>query len=174
MKADIKQVYNNLGEHYYNVRKGKEKGHSYFYNNLLEMPTTLKLLGSVRGKKILDLGCGPGIYTRILVDKGADVKGIDFSEKEIEIARKEVPEAQFMVGNIETLPYKDSEFDIVLSTLVIEHLKSWDKTLRQIKRVLKKDGIFVFSIHNPVIFCVEKDKWFFRTFRIIKNYFKED
>ncbi len=172
MKNKIKQIYNTLGEYYYKTRKDKA-GISYFYNELLEMPTTLKLLGNVKDKKILDLGCGPGFYAKYLVMKGAKVKGIDISEKEIEIAKKEVPTVEFLVGDIEKLPYKNSEFDIVLAALVLGHLKSWDKALKEVKRVLKVNGFFVFSNYNPVTEKTKKIKWFFREFRVIKDYFKE-
>lgn len=62
------------------------------------MPTTLKLLGNVKGKMILDLGCGSGIYARILTEKGAKVRGIDISSKLLEIAKKEAPKARIYEG----------------------------------------------------------------------------
>jgi len=45
------------------------------------MPTTLKMIGKIKGKKILDIGCGPGLYAKKLKEMGAEVKGIDISEK---------------------------------------------------------------------------------------------
>jgi ubiquinone/menaquinone biosynthesis C-methylase UbiE len=137
------------------------------------MPTTLNLLGNVRGKKVLDLGCGPGIYAGILIKKGASVKGIDNSETLIKIAKKEAPEAEFTLGSAEKLPFKNSEFDIVLAALVLGHLDDWNKALKEVRRVLKKGGTFVFSNYNPVIESTVKEKWLFRKFRVIKNYFDE-
>lgn len=172
-KKITKKTYNFLGENYVLSRKNKY-GSNYFYNENLEMPSTLKLLGDVKNKKILDLGCGPGLYAKTLLNKGAKIKGIDISEKMIKIAKKEAPKAEFKQGDSENLPYKNNEFDIVVASLVLGHIKSWDKTLEEIKRVLKKRGIFVFSIHNPVTEKSTKKKWFFKKFRIIKNYFEED
>ena len=172
-KEKIKETYNLLAQEYSDLRKNKEKG-GWFYNEYLEMPTTLKMLGNVKKKKILDMGCGPGFYAKILSERGAIVKGIDFSSSLIEIARKEVPEAEFTLGNAEKLPYKSEEFEIVLSALMMDHLKSWDKALKEVKRVLKKRGLFVFSIKNPVTICLQKKKWFFKTFREIDRYFDED
>jgi 2-polyprenyl-3-methyl-5-hydroxy-6-metoxy-1,4-benzoquinol methylase len=51
----------------------------------------LKLLEDVRGKKILDVGCGPGLYAFLLIKKGAIVKGIDISKEVIGIAKKRGP-----------------------------------------------------------------------------------
>lgn len=171
-KEMTKNAYNELGKFYYSSRKNKQ-GTSYFCNENLEMPTTLKLLGNIKNKKVLDLGCGPGLYAKILTEKEAKVKGIDISEKMIELAKKETPKAEFKQGDSENLPYKNKEFDIVVAPLVIGHLKSWDKTLEEIKRVLKKNGLFVFSIHNPVTEKYKKIKWFFRTFKKFHKYFEE-
>ena len=63
-----KNIYDRIANDYYNIRTNKStKG--WFYNEMLEMPTTLKLLGNIKNKKILDLGCGPGIYAKILSKK---------------------------------------------------------------------------------------------------------
>src|SRR3989344_7974500 len=97
----IIQGYNKIAKEYHKLRINGEK----FHNEYLEMPTTLKLLGNVKGKKILDLGCGTGIYAKILTRKGAKVKGIDISKEEIKIARRENPKVEFKLGNSEKLPY---------------------------------------------------------------------
>ena len=169
----IKKAYRLLGQEYYDARKNKT-GVSYFYNELLEFPTTLKLLGNVRGKRILDLGCGPGIHSKKLLDRGAKVKGIDISKELIELARKEAPEAEFKVGDISKLPYRNAEFDIAFASLVMGHLKEWGKVLSEVRRVLKKGGIFVFSNYNPVTEKFSKTRWFFRQFRELKGYFEEE
>ncbi len=168
----VKEKYREIGEDYYNSRKYKT-GRSYFYNEMLEMPTTLKLLGDVKNKKVLDLGCGPGLYAKKLSERGTKVKGIDLSRDLIKIAKRENPNIEFKIGDAENLPYKNSEFDIVLAALVLGHLSNWDKALSEINRVLKRGGIFVFSGYNPVIEKTKKTRWFFRNFREIKDYFEE-
>ena len=168
----ITKAYNELGKYYYASRKNKN-GVSYFYNNLLEMPMTLELVGDVKNKKILDLGCGPGIYAKKLVRMGAKVEGIDISSEMIKLARKECPEASFKRGNIEKLPYKNSKFDVVICSLVIDHLEVLIPMFNEVKRVLKKRGIFVFSGYNPVSESAKKEKWFFKKFRVIRDYFNE-
>lgn len=173
-KSRIKKAYSLLGQEYYDARKNKS-GISYLYNELYEFPTTLKMLGNVRGKKILDLGCGPGIHSEKLRKMGAIVKGIDISSNLIKIAKSEAPKVEFKVGDIERekLPYRDSEFDIVFSSLVLGHLKRWDFSLSEIHRVLKKGGIFVFSGYNPVTEKFSKKKWFFKKFKVMEDYFAE-
>jgi ubiquinone/menaquinone biosynthesis C-methylase UbiE len=145
----------------------------WFFNELLEMPTTLKLLGNVRGKKVLDLGCGTGIYAKIIRKKDAIVKGIDISKESIRIAKEWNPKIEFIVGNTEKLPYKDNEFDIVIAPLVLEYLPIWNTAFREINRVLKHGGLFVFSTHNPVTDVRVSIKWRGKRFSVIKDYFNE-
>ena len=137
------------------------------------MPTTLRLLGNAKDKKILDMGCGTGLYARILQQKGAKVCGLDISDEMLGIAKKEVPNVTFVRGTAEKLPYKDNQFDIVLAALMMEYLSSWDKVLKEVRRVLKPKGIFVFSTGNPVmnagVSIIHKGK----KIRDVQNYFKE-
>lgn len=171
-KIEAGKTYDVIAQDYHYYRTKKYPA-GWFYNEMLEMPTTLKLFGNVKNKKILDIGCGTGIYAKILVRKGAKVKGIDISKEMIKIARKENPKIEFKIGNAEKLPYKNKEFDIVLAALVMEHFSRWDRLLKEIKRVLKNKGLFLFSIGNPVIDALKKVTYKARKFRIVKNYFKE-
>lgn len=165
-------AYNRISKLYHKARTDKKTA-GWFYNEYLEMPTTLKLIGNVRNKKILDIGCGSGLYARLLSRRGAKVYGIDISEKMIEIAKKEAPGVQFKVGNAETLPYKSNNFDIVLVALMVEHVLNWKKLFSEVRRVLRNKGVFVFSMENPIINSMRKVTYKGKKFREIKNYFKE-
>lgn len=169
---EARKNYNILAESYHKIRTNK-KTNGWFYNEWLEMPTTLKLLGKVKGKTILDMGCGTGLYTRILKRRGAKVCGIDISEGMLTIARREVPGVEFVHGTAEKLPYKNKSFDIVLAALMMEYFSSWDKVLEEVRRVLKPKGVFVFSTGNPVMNASVRVKYKGKKFRDIKNYFQE-
>ena len=97
-------------------------------------------LADLRGKQVLDVGCGTGIYTKILKRRGADISGIDISKSMIEVAKREVSGVDFKVGSAYELPYRAGSFDLVLAALVIEHLTDLDKAFSEINRVLKKGG----------------------------------
>jgi len=157
MKKEEKEatkVYDFMAEHYHNWRtKNNPKG--WFYNELLEMPATLELLGNVQGKKILDFGCGSGIYAKLLTKKGANVKGFDISKEMLEIARRENPKLDLRQGSGYKIPFNE-KFDIVFAALVIDYFDNWDKAFKEVSRVLNKGGIFVFSGGNPVSECVQK------------------
>ena len=102
------------------------------------------------GNNILDVGCGaparcipPGSFLRKL----GYGKGIDISYQDIEF--------EFCIGDIQKIPFKDAEFDGVTAIEVIEHIDEPISALREVHRVLKKDGVFVVTTpNNNVIFTI--------------------
>lgn len=75
--------------------------------------------------------------------------GIDVSRYAIDIAKKRLPEASFKTGNIEeSLPYQENFFDVVLANDLLEHLENPIMALKNIYRVLKKDGILYITTPN--------------------------
>ncbi len=147
-EKEASYLYDNLAEKYHFERTKKYPA-GYFYNELLEMPATMELLGQVRGKRILDFGCGTGIYAKLLTKKGAKVSGFDISPGMLSIAKKENPRLDLRQGSGYKIPF-DEEFDIVLASLVVHYLKDWDRAFKEVSRVLKKNGVFIFSTDNPV------------------------
>jgi SAM-dependent methyltransferase len=124
------------------------KAHNAFY----ERPATLSLLPQVKGKKVLDAGCGPGVYSQLLVEQGAEVVGIDASPKMVELARQRLgSRAKIFKADLgKPLDYfEDREFDIVLSALVLDYIKDWKPLFREFYRVLRLSGVFVFSAGHP-------------------------
>lgn len=83
--------------------------------------------------KLLDVGCGTGISSNF----ECDVTGIDPSEELIKLAEKKFPGSQFILADSEKLPFKDQEFDVVVSLTAIHHFKDIENGLKEIKRVGK-------------------------------------
>ena len=96
------------------------------------------------GKKtrVLNAGCGDGIYDFYLKNKVKEMASIDLNKGDIEIARKLNPERYLMycIGDIETMPFKSDTFDCVICTDVIEHLTNDMEAISEICRLLKKGG----------------------------------
>lgn len=87
---------------------------------------TIKLLPLDLSTAIVDLGCGPGYFAKVLYEEGFwNYRGIDFSEASIEIARRNVPEFMFTVGNItkKYVPKKPEKYDIFILLETLEHIK---------------------------------------------------
>jgi len=167
-------LYDLIAEEYYLARKTKQgMGDLSLSFRFLVLPSTLKLLGNVAGKTILDVGCGPGLYASLMTQNGAVVHGMDISKEFIRIAKEESPATEFILGEAERLPYKNSEFDMVTAFTVLHYLNSWDQVLKEIHAILKKDGIFIFSHRHPFTAKAKWKKWFFKKFSEIEGYFDE-
>ncbi len=121
----------------------------------------LKRSISFKGKKVLDIGCNTGVLTFPIENLGAECVGFDLSKKCIALAKKYKPhwsKARFYVADCTNMGKnaKDSSFDIVLLSAVIEHLESAEvkKTIAETWRVLKPGGIVFVLVPNswhPVV-----------------------
>lgn len=114
--------------------------------------------------RVLDIGCALGRTTGPLQGLGFDVVGIDVSSPMIEQARLRFPGLDFRVGNACDLDFSDRSFDYVLFSFngidLIHPEERRTRALREINRVLKDGGIFVFSSHNSWQ-LVSKDVFFY-------------
>jgi SAM-dependent methyltransferase len=118
------------------------------------MPFTLKQLGNVSGKIILDLGCGEGGYSRELVRKGATVTAIDCAENAIKYcvskAEEEKIKINYLVRNSNDLyDIAGNSFDTVLSSMMLMDCEDFEGTIKEITRVLKPNGKLFASVCHP-------------------------
>ena len=121
----------------------------------LEEPVVRAALGAVRGSRVLDLGCGTGRHTLWLAAEGATVTAVDFSAGMLDVAcRKPGAEGvRFVVHDLhEPLPFGDGAFDVVVSGLVLEHLRDPGAFFREVRRVLRAGGRAVVSAMHPAMF----------------------
>jgi malonyl-CoA O-methyltransferase len=112
-------------------------------------------LGDVAGLAALDLGCGTGRHAVWLANAGATVTGVDFSEGMMEKARAKpgAEQVRFVVHDLhEDLPFPGGAFDLVVSGLVLEHLRDLAAFFAAARRVLKPGGRAVVSGMHPAMF----------------------
>jgi SAM-dependent methyltransferase len=95
------------------------------------------------GKRVLDIGCGPGTLARRLVDAGATVTGIDPGEAALAKARSSVPEARFEAATGEALPFPDASFDGAVLLNALHHVPDPAIALAEAARVLVPGGRIV-------------------------------
>ena len=113
----------------------------------------------VPGKKVLDMACGTGYGSKLLKLSGSSyVLGIDISSEAVNNAKSrcKTQDLDFIVGSAENVCVRDKVFDLIISFETIEHLNKYSDYLKEIKRLLKDDGLFIistpnkkFSIPNP-------------------------
>lgn len=145
---------------------------------LIEVPYILELIGDVRGKKVLDVGCGGGFYSLWLSEKGAKVLGIDGSEDMIKIAKEKASrkmlDTKFSIGDVTDLRIEDGVFDLVLSTLVLMDLKELDKAVSELVRVTRNGGDIVISVQHPILTAGDWERESGqKLFRKLDDYFME-
>jgi len=146
----LKEAYNHTAKNFLYERT-KNEGEVGFWNREVEQPLMLKLVPkNLNNLSLLDVGCGPGIHIKEYQKRGAKCTGIDFSKEMVKLAKKRCPKSQFNIGNINKLNFKNNSFDIVTSSLVLDHLKNLSKPLEEIHRILKKGGLFIFSVPHPI------------------------
>jgi ubiquinone/menaquinone biosynthesis C-methylase UbiE len=92
-------------------------------------------LGVAPGTRLLDVGCGAGLFMQLAARRGAKVTGIDAAAPFIEIARERVPEAELAVGEMEELPYADDSFDVVTGLNAFQFAADPANALREAARV---------------------------------------
>ena len=129
-------------------------------NNLFEIPALFSMMPDLKGKKVLDLGCGFGEHCRQFVDRGAEkVVGIDISEKMLEVARVENcdPKITYLNMPMEDIAELQDTFDIVISSLAFHYVEDFEGVIRNIHNLLKENGIFIFSQEN-LLFAMNNER----------------
>lgn len=119
----------------------------------LEEPEVRRLAGDVTGLKALDLGCGTGRHALWLAAAGANVTAVDFSEGMLAEAKKKpgAENVRFVVHDLHApLPF-EGEFDLVVSGLVIEHLRDLDEFFEKVHAVLRPGGRAIVSGMHPAM-----------------------
>src|SRR6202034_72539 len=134
------------------------------YNAHYDRPAVLAALGPVRGRQVLDAACGPGLYLRELLERGAEVTGFDASPVMVSLAR------QRMAGRVqvdqaalgEPLPYPDDTFDLVVCALAIHYASDRTAAFAEFCRVLRPGCAAVVSTQHPVMDWLRKGGSYFQ------------
>jgi ubiquinone/menaquinone biosynthesis C-methylase UbiE len=145
------------------------------YRNHFLMPRMLALVGDVRGRTILDLGCGEGGYARALAARGAHVVGVDGSARLIEVARARAAEAgltaiRFVRANAAALrEIATSSIDIVVAAMSLMDVENYAGAIAEAHRVLVDGGTLAMSITHPC-FSAPVSAWVRDEARRLQNF----
>jgi len=137
-----------------NLAPGKSDKYEYENNTIIQRPHKfidnylISLIKNKKTLKLLDYCCGTGLRSLEPLKNGYDCYGVDISKKSIDVAKNRLgkisPSASnnYSVGNAENLNFKDNFFDVVISYGSFSYL-DFEVAIEEVKRVLKKDGIFI-------------------------------
>ncbi len=102
------------------------------------------------GTKVLDVGCGDGVWTNDLAQKGWEITGLDISEEDVGTARSRARQmgsnCEMVVGDAQKMPFEDKLYDQCFSICVLEHIPDDDRVFHEVSRVLKPGGTFILSV----------------------------
>jgi SAM-dependent methyltransferase len=127
-----------------------------------EWPALQALLPDLRGRRVLDLGCGFGWFCRWAREQGAaHVAGIDVSEKMLARARATTadPAIVYVRGDLERLALGAACFDLVYSSLALHYLADLEWLLSAVHRTLVAGGSLVFSVEHPIVTAPARQGW---------------
>lgn len=147
---DIADVYDQRYDH-------RDRGRQY-YDHIAQ--AVMNQIGT--GGDLLDIGCGTGLFIRRYIKFGGTVTGIDISSGMIRRAKPIFPEARFLVGNAEFVPFQENTFDAISSLLAFSYLTRPSQTLEDCLRVLRPGGRLavctlgknVFTSSLPALFTI--------------------
>jgi SAM-dependent methyltransferase len=136
----------------------------------------LRALGEVRGKDVLELGCGAAQWSLALARRGARAVGVDFSEAQLGHARRAVAGAGSPValvqGSAEELPFGDESFDVLFCDHGAMSFADPDRTVPEAARLLRSGGLLAFSIASPLHFLCWNPKTQLIDDRLHGDYFR--
>ncbi len=133
----LTDYYNEKSKHY----KATDK------EGILRYSKASELAELKPGQKILDIGCKKSILKELTDDKDVEYYGIDISETALS---EKINKNNFRVADVDSgIPFEDSTFDYVFCLELLEHVEKPSFVLKEIHRVLKKDGVLILSIPNP-------------------------
>lgn len=129
--------------------KGEEKHYTDFVtkNKISSEPFEVLKQIKWKGKKVLDVGCGTGFFSYLAAKKGAQVLGIDYSKKGIEIAKEKYQHRNLEFKKLDVIEIKE-KFDVVVSIGVIEHMDDPFQILKFLKNRLNSDGKIIITTPN--------------------------
>lgn len=106
----------------------------------------------LKGKKVLEVGCGGGLFLEEFAKRGAQCFGVDPAKQSLETAFKHAKQEGLKIdyreGYGEKIPHESGEFDLVLCCDVLEHVNDLGQVISEISRVLKPEGVFLYDTFN--------------------------
>ena len=168
-RVDMREAWNEISPHY----QAEHRIPTDFVHYGPHCPNEdeLQLIGDVRGKHVLEVGCGGGQCSIAFAKRGAIATGIDLSDAQVGfargLARENGVEASFLQGSADDLSaIAEASQEVVFSAYALMYVEHIDRCFAEVARVMKPGGLFVFSLDHPFWYCVAE-----KEMRIVFSYF---
>lgn len=142
------KIWNQVPANYY--QKGVKNNMLQYIWHRRKIDIAKKILSSLNFKNCLDVGCASGYMISEIQKEfpAAEYTGIDIYAKAIKHARKIYPNIKFRIASASYIPFPDNFFELILFYETIEHVEDPEKCLREIGRVLKKNGTLILTMDS--------------------------
>lgn len=159
MHNHLESIIENVPIDYYQNGVKNNFLQKYWHSNKLK--NVLKYIDS-SPRKVLDMGCASGWFVSEIQKKypNSDFYGIDIYDEAIRYANKLYPQIKFSVSDAHKTKYENDFFDLIISTEVIEHLEDPKIAIKEMKRILKKNGQLIIEVDSgSVLFSIVWYLW---------------
>jgi SAM-dependent methyltransferase len=151
MSSNKNRVFWNSVSASYQAEHGPTLGQRPMAWGVWRIPESeLDVLGDVKGRCVLELGCGAAQWTDALARSGAHALGLDLSDEQLTFARSHSTGLSLVQGDAESLPFREDAFDIVFCDHGATSFSRPRATIPEVSRVLKPAGLFAFCISSPM------------------------
>lgn len=147
--SQIKKFFDEFSDHYDECAFYSSIGTSYLSE--IETSFILSSCPIVKNARVLDIGIGTGRCSSLLANQGAEIHGIDISDKMIEKAKLRLEKSliDFQIKNVqEGIPHPANYFDIVLCIRALKYMPRWKFVIKEINRTLKSNGLLILELSN--------------------------
>ncbi len=153
-KRIVEEGYDRIAEAYTQARREMSPIDEKYLRLLLDLVP--------KGSKILDVGCGSGLPITKFLAQHHEVMGMDISEKQIELARRQVPEATFIKDDMANVSFPDETFEAICSFTAIIHVPREEHAdlFKRFYRMLKGGGLLLVTLGSTDWVSSEDDSWF--------------
>jgi SAM-dependent methyltransferase len=171
VQEDNRYAWNQRARHYQReVRDALPPDRIHYGSPSFPYDDELGLLGDLRDRDVLEIGCGGAQCGIAMAKQGARVTGLDLSDEQLAWARalaeRERVSLRLVQGSMEDLSaFEDASQDVVFSACAIGYVPDWGAVCREVRRVLRPGGTFVFSTSHPVFQVVaNRELWHDETY----------
>ena len=173
MQENIDSIYRKIDKgFYYDQTVSKNFLRKWFHLNRYRIASFLVKSKCEKGEKIIDLGCGSCDWNM----DNLGVFGVDLNENLLKVAKQRKRLYDYKVADAANTGLPDESFDIVTAFEFLEHVKDYQKIIKESKRLLKTEGYCIISVPYDVFFSLWKPLFFiqvfFQGYTLRNNYYK--